>query len=296
MNQTERFKENDLVSGGADADGNRVINANDGDMIRCDNPASLTKRISGGPNAALLQMFEHGKDLFSWAADNLEVAGGLAPQSKTLGQDQILKEAASAVIASKQQRVVKYTSEVLKALLWYWWHDPETVTRHKHEIMEGVSIVRKTHPWNHPDPNVNRRNGNFEDLDMQVDPYSLNHVSPQQKLQLIDATIQGIMPLMPLLQQQGIALDANEWMQLKAKLSNTPELSKILTIQEPPPQGEEGGGGPEVPSTLPGSTSRTYNRTSRGRPGDDRFARHQEMIKTLQGSGMNGSQNGVQKQ
>src|SRR4051794_15466147 len=102
--------------------------------------------------------------------------GGLAPQSKTLGQDKMLNENSSHSIMDMQDRTVEYTSGVMEALVWYWWYHPELVTRTQREIpgLPGATIPVRTFPGRFQAPNgqqVMKRLGSLSSV--RVDPYSL---------------------------------------------------------------------------------------------------------------------------
>jgi hypothetical protein len=68
-------------------------------------------------------------------------------------------------------------------------------------------------------------------------------------------------PMMPLLEKQGIQLDANALVDIIADYNDTPEMRRILSIVEPVAdmegQGDPGGVG------MPAATSRSYERVSR---------------------------------
>ncbi len=255
--QAQRQKQNVFVQGGATEDGNRVMNANDGEVLRVDNPERLKQVDHGGPNQMNLNYALHLFDRFMTLAGNLEMMGGLAPQSKTLGQDQMLERNASGQIASMQSVTVDFTSEVLEAMCWYWWHDPFLVMRVNHSMpgLPEITTQIKVGP--------DKRSGRFEDLGVSVDPYSMQHATPQMRMAALNQVVQTIvMPMMQLLQQQGIAFDMNVYLQKVAAYMDMPDLSEIITIQEPP-AAETSPGTPAGPG-LPQQTTRNYVRRSLG--------------------------------
>ena len=271
MRQAANYKQVTFIQGGADEDGNRVLKADDGDIIRVDNPEAISQTQFRGPNADITQFMLALKELFSWTAGNLDIAGGLSPQSKTASQDEMLNQNSSSTIATKQERVINYTTDVISAMCWFWWYHPTGImtTTTKLPGLPDAAIQRKVYPRGATQPNglpfPNQRDANFEELDILVDPYSLQHTSPQQKLAAITQIVtQIIIPMQPLLQQQGIYFDVNAFLEHVAKYQNLPDLAEIVSIAEPPQEiGEPGKSSTEMETPKPAETKRTYERTNR---------------------------------
>lgn len=263
MNQADRQKEMAMASQGGTEDGSRVVEGNDGDMIRVDDPRNVNVVNFGGPNQNNFQLFAAFKDLFSWLAGNLDAMGGLSPQAKTLGQDELLQQGATANIASMQEKTVSLASSVIKALCWYWHNDPRKVMTTSYPLpgLQKKAILRHVHPYGSSAGLA--RNHSFEEMDISVDPYSLQYVTPQQRVQMLNQIVSQILgPLMPLLQQQGIMFNADEYLQKLAKYMNLPDLPDIVTLQEPPTQESQGGVATQGPA--PANTTRNYVRRSVG--------------------------------
>lgn len=276
VRQTDRCKDVTFVQGAADADGNRLINANDGDMLRVDNPQAIQPYTSGGPNQAVFAAFTAFKDLFDFMGGNLALLGGRSPQSKTASQDRMLNENASAGVADMQETTAVFVSRVLKALAWYWWHDPFKVMRVEWKVpgVPDAAITRRVTPQQ-------RKQSKWRDLDVRVDPYSMQPATPQTKAAALEQIVVAALgPLMPLLQQQGIALDANAFLRLMAKYKDMPELQEILTLRDPPEV--EGGrtGDTEAPGMAP-NTTRTYERVSN--PGRTEKGNNMNLLNSLLG-------------
>ena len=268
MRQAERQKENTFVTGPANEDGSRVMQSNDGEIIKVDNPDQIRLVSMGGPNPQNFQFFMAMKELVSWLAGNLDIMGGLSPQSKTAHQDEMLNENSAASIADMQGRVLDFTNDVCDALCWFYHHDPHRVTRAEFEVpgVQGVSIPLETFP-NNPDVHQNMpgrmvRSHKYEDMDVKVDAYSLQHQTPQQRLAAMNQVIQQVyLPLAQLAQQQGIALDLNQYFQKVGLYLDDPDIQELLTVGEPPVQKDQGQAGVEKPP-MQAETTRNYNRRS----------------------------------
>ncbi len=266
ISQAQRQKQLLGCVGGADADVQRIVDAMDGEAIRMDSPEKSVVRDFGGPNQQNFLMGGHLKDMFDFMAGGLALIGGLAPQSKTLGQDKMLNASASGQVSAMQDRTVGFTAGCLRALGWYWWNHPQLVMR-THEALPGIpdmGIQRTVLP-------SQRMRGRFDDLELEVDPYSMQYSSPSDRLQAMNSVVQGILvPMMQVLQQQGIAFDMQAYLSKVGVLMNMPDLSDIVTIQEPPQHDAQGGGGgpagaggAPAPGTPP-QTTRNYVRHSAG--------------------------------
>jgi hypothetical protein len=209
------------------------------------------------------QLMDKDKSLMSYQALALakvelrrrNQAKGRASQAPTLGQDKMLQQSSSQQITDMQDRTVKFVSETSNALLWYFHHDPYKVQKSEHTIMPGVSVQRQVTPQE-------RTRLKFEDLNIKVDPYSLKHSTPQEKMaQLNQIVNQTIVPMMPLLQQAGVRFDVTVFLKKASELLDLPELPEMVTISEPPMQPEGGPAG--APPRMPNQTERTYTRESR---------------------------------
>ncbi len=254
--QGQRLKKITLVQSGAGQDAEEMRTANDGQMIRSDNPGSAKEIMMGGADPGLMQLAIHFKDLFDFSAGNMALLGGLAPQSKTLGQDQMLNQNAGGLVQSLQAESVEFVTDVVDRLTWYYKYHPFKVMKVKHSVQEST-IVRTVTPQQ-------RAQVDWDGLVVKVDPYSMSHQTPDQMANALTEIVKGvILPMQQLLQQQGIAFDLNDYLQRMAKYKSLPDLNKLLTIQEPPaPEGGAPGGG-AAPTMAP-ETTRNYVRRSLG--------------------------------
>lgn len=254
--QAERQKDLLLVMNDEDVD--RIKDANDGEAVRVHNPNGGQQVPFGGPNATLFAYFTAMKDLFSWQAGNLDSMGGLAPQAKTLGQDKMLSENASRTVADLQETTIAFTSRVLKAMCWYWWHDPfQTMqTVYQVEGLEEVSVNLEATPQD-------RAQVPFNSLEIKVDPYSMQFSTPQSRGAALNQLIQQIvLPALPLLQQQGITFNMQKFLEIMAGYLDMPDLQEVVSIQEPIQDRMEPAPEPDGPR-MPQSSTREYVRHNR---------------------------------
>lgn len=270
VRQGERQKQVGAVQAGATEDGNRIMQANDGDLVRVDNPSSTAQITFGGVDQGNLQFAVHLKDLFEKLGGNIAILGGQAPESKTATQDTMLNQNAGGGVQDMQQTATDFVGEVYEALCWYWWHDPQSVMQTTHRIpgMPELTIRQHVHPRGARDPRTGRRHSlsrdaRFSDLDIQVDPYSLQDQTPQSRAAALSQTMQQmILPLLQLLQGQGISVNMDAFLTILAKYLDMPDLLEILSLQEPP----QNQGSPRPAETSLGQSNepREYIRRSLG--------------------------------
>lgn len=263
-NQMQRQKEVLPVRGGQVDDANELKNCDDGGMFQCDNADTIKPVNYGGPNPVNANFTIHLSDLFNKMAGNLDLLSGSAPQSKTATQDKILAAGATGGVADMQETVTGGIAAVLDAYSWYWWYHPEMVMEVPYSPpgLPDVGITRKIYPGvaAAANPGQVARNGRYEDILCRVDPYSLVYRTPQERLQFIMGVVKEMMPMLPMLQQQGIQFDAMKYFQKIAEYADEPDINDLFTVAEPVMPPESGGGGSG--SKMPAETSREYIRKS----------------------------------
>lgn len=258
--QGDRMKEIAACRGSADADGNRVVQAGDGEMVRVDDPMAIKMLQFGGANPALVQLAIHLKDVFSFMGGNLEMKGGLSPQSKTATQDRMLNENASMGQADMQDTTTRWAADVLGDILWFWHNDPEQVQTSLYQTpgFHEISANRSVYPARHQDPQAMRRTFSLAEMAVKIDPYSMQHWTPQSRLQALSQIVtQTIAPMLPILQAQGVQFDINAYLQKIAQYLDLPDLAELVVMREPPADAAMGEG--EKPG-MPQNTNREYTR------------------------------------
>lgn len=292
LRQTGRAKEVGLVRRAMEPDGTRIVKANDGDMIGVDDPDGAKVMTFGGVMQSVMGAAMHFKEVFSYLAGNMDLWGGQSPQSKTVGQDKLLAEAAGGMLADLQAASLLNTQAVCTALAWYYWHDPRQTYSYTEQIpgLPDVTMPRTLTP-------EERQKTDWADLQLTVNPYSVQPKTPQgQAAQLDQMLTQVVIPMMPLLQQQGVEFNVQKYLKIKAEYMDLPELAEIVTIGpaaslEGPmggPDKDQGDGQGESPRygrppRMAPQTERTYNRVSTSR--ETPAARQQAMMSLMGGNG-----------
>jgi len=267
--QAERQKTITGVRGSAEDDGNRVLEAKDGQMIKLDDPDSVREFKFGGANQETLGMVEWSKKVLETMGGNWPSLAGLGASSRTVGQDKLINEGASARLSDMQQTMVQFQSDVMKDLAFWMWNDPIS-EYHLNKPIQGtkysVPIV-----WS-PETRV----GKFTDYLFKVNPYSGLPVSPEQEAsEFLQLLTNFVLPAMPYMQQQGIGLNWEDIFKTIAKYQNKPELLRALVFT----QGEQ----QPKPQLPPKQASTTRNYVRENRPGASYSGQQDVMIRQLFG-------------
>lgn len=224
MSQNRRAKKNTLIR--SEADGQKIKEASDGDMIPVTDPSMIVELESGGVSEkvqmAAIWGWQTGKEL----GGNLDALAGLAPGAKTATQDKMLTETASAALADMQAEAINAYANVLKACCWYWFHDPDLIMTSQLPIPDTVQMKSIT-------PRQ-RMEMTWDEIDIRVDPYSMQYMTPQQRAAQLDQTMmQVVMPLAQLMAQQGKHVDIETYLKYRSKYLSMPEMNEIIEMGEP---------------------------------------------------------------
>lgn len=246
-NQASRAKMATLYQDTDDAE--KIQNCKDGDFVQSNNPEAVREVMVGsGPNQNVAVWSEKTRNLFSQHAGNLDALGGLAAQSDTVGQEKIVTESASNLIRSMGMRVAAFGQRQMKKAGWFIWKNPYETHKATYSPRHApnTTIRRSVSP-------ADRVGKDFEDLDITINPYSLQTQTPQQRMMMIDDLVMKvILPVMPMLGQPGVSDLLEAYIKMKAHYANNPDLielmEKVIGIQGPNPEEQAQPEGPEQPN------------------------------------------------
>jgi hypothetical protein len=152
--------------------------------------------------------------------------GGLAQQGKTLGQEQLLADSSSQMLRDMQSSVLTFTKDGMSDIAWYMYTNP-VATYRLEKTIEGFGSI----PFDYgPD----KRDVNFFAFHMDIQPFSLQSKTPQERLASVMQFVQEVLlPLAPQLAEWGITPNLKELVELISKYSDLPELTNLLSSQTP---------------------------------------------------------------
>ena len=260
-----------------------VQNANDGQIVTGD-PDSVKEIKFRGPDPALAALVIQIRDLVSYFAGNLDAIGGLGPQSETLGQDQLISRSANKRVQQMRSRELKFVGAIMEDIAFWDFHDP---------LLE-MDLIKVTPQAGVPIPVRYEANmvsaKNFQDFKFKVKPHSMQYESDEMKLEkLLGLWERFLMPIMPLVEQQGGTVDIQAMLHTVAKYAHLPTLENAVTFSgglRRPPE-------PQVPGPkMPVNTTRRYIRESVA-TGGTRAARDNVLAQAVLGQGIQPDQAGA---
>lgn len=262
--QASRQKTNVFATLGGTKDAETVIRASDGEVIHVTHPDAIREASFGGVKQEMVTFAQLVKQEASYNAGNLDTMGGLASQADTLGQEQILQAGTSGRIRAMQTTVITLTKQVIRAIGWYLWNDPLVRISVTDKIPNTSIELEAQWPVQTDEygQEVDLRKGEYNDLNFDIEPFSMVDQSPGTRLQLMRSILQqDFLPAMQLMQQQGLAIDWNEYVDKIETYANLPEFKAILKKVAPPPDPdtEPSNMGP----TKPPTTTRQYDRVAK---------------------------------
>uniref|UniRef100_A0A6M3KDQ3 Portal protein n=1 Tax=viral metagenome TaxID=1070528 RepID=A0A6M3KDQ3_9ZZZZ len=212
-------------SGGDDAE--TIKDAADGAVVGVGNPDAVQPKRFGGPDPALMALIPWGMAEFDKQAGNLSMLAGLAPQSETLGQDQLLSQSANAQVNALRGAVIRMVTKVLRQHAWYVWTDPARAYSAEKNV-PGTGIRLKV------TLGAEVREGDFLDYNFELQPYSMTQTTPAEQVeQLRRFWAQDVMPNVQLLMATGQAVDAAGYIKRIAAMTNVALGDQVLLEQSP---------------------------------------------------------------
>lgn len=267
----------------------QIMRSADGAVVTTDTDPSMVREfVLGNADPQLLSTMMQFKEMWSYLAGNVDTLGGLAQQADTLGQERLLSGGANQRIDDMKDQVVAATGKVLRDIAYYLWNDPLTEIPITKKITENIEI---DDVWN----SDKTEGHDFFALHFKVNPNSLTSSSPSERLQMVLQLTQSVlMPMMPVMQEQGMLFDFKEFMRTIVRLSNVSELGGIIKEDTGAPVYDEKitDGSPK-----PSMTTRNYvreNVSSGPTPRAREHLREQAMLAGANASPIGGNQQGGQ--
>lgn len=241
------------------ADDAKVVqDLKDGEIGPAD-PNSVEEKSFGGADQQLLSMVEYSKRLLVYLGGNWDALGGLAPQSGTVGQDQLLSEGAAGRMKDMQKAVMEFETKVMGDIAYWTWQDP-LIDEPFFKKLDGTPYGEFGR-WS-----PESRQGEFFQYNFQCNPYArITRTPAEQSSKLLQIVMQVILPSIPHM-QQGSPINWEFLFKLISRYENLPELNQIV---EYPQGGAIPERSPDTPPAKQTSTTRNYVRTNKtqGGPG-----------------------------
>ena len=281
--QAERQKTITIVGAGAEEDGRRIGSADDGDIVRSDRPEATKEAKYGGVDQNSLAFMVQLRQMFSYLGGNLDTMGGLSKASDTVGQEQLISQSASTKISDYQAAVSSAVQKVVVDLAKYLYHDPVADPRIYKTIPETNVTIKA-------DFSPSMRTIDFVDYNIDIAPFSMQSRSPAERVQTVSQIVSNfVLPMAQNMQQMGSTFDMNQFIDIVAKYSNTPELRDVVRNMSPEEQemfkeASEMAKATQAGSVKPTQTTRKYVRENVA-AGMTGTARDDAMTRMMMGAG-----------
>lgn len=241
----EGFKKLLLVDKKANmADVDAITNAKHGEAVALDNPGAVKEVTLGGPDQGTILLWKLLDQTVSSQSGNIDQLAGLGADAPTATQEQMMLKSASGTLNAMQARVVSWLVPVFRGVdFWLFDHqmgDPQLSIPASYQLGDtGMSVPFTMTP--------DLVQGQTDDYDFEIAPYSHIFKSPQERLGALTGATQTIMPLVQAA-AQGAPIDVGYVIQLMARYLDMPEIARMWNPalmgaqQVPPQQGGDGGG------------------------------------------------------
>lgn len=246
-NQAKHQKTVIAARRGGASDARKVTGAGDMEVVTVDGDPNLTKDFRfNGADPQTLQMGALVRQLFSEYSGNLNLVGGLAAQSETLGQDELLAAASSQRIKRMQKRVKKFTKGVFRDLAWWLFTDPRIelpLVKPNPGSSQGIRMTLTAEDME----------GDFLDYNIDVNPYSLQARTPQEELNVLGMIFDRfVLPYRNELAQQGMTINFPALLRRVAELANCKTIDELLMLVGSAVAAKQSVGSPPETIRFPG--------------------------------------------
>lgn len=256
---------------GMEDDANLLRTAERNGWYRGRSPEQIKQFETGGVDQRDMALATFLQGEYDRLAGNLQTMGGLGTQAATLGQEELLQGNVSKNVADMRMSVVSFASDCILDLGRLMWEDQTLELRTS--VPVGNSGIEVSSDWT-PD----YRQGEFEDYEFRVEPYSMVFKTPEQKLQELFQVLREIAPLWPMFQASGATMDCEAIIDEIARLKNRPEFRRFITFANP---ADILGGDQNTIRQSPHTTRETIRKNVSG--GGTEQARNNALIQTLMG-------------
>ena len=205
--QSSRDKTVLAYDGGAEKDASRITGASDGESVRVESIDRVKEIHFGGVNQDIWPVIQ-------WLRGNIGEVNNIdilsqGAGSKTLGQDQLIMSNAMKTADDMVWRVHHFAKSIMEKLAQFDWEDPllqETVVKQVGDLSLSVEVSH------------DNLEGEMFDYWFDVQPYSMQRMSPEMKFQKRMQLVSGvILPTLQLGTQQGAQLNVPELVKRCAK-------------------------------------------------------------------------------
>lgn len=212
--------------GDAADDAERLAGSGDRQSVKVSNVDGLKPIEWPGVDREQYNWIQYLESQYSLQGNNLYTLGGRNSQAETLGQEQMLMANASKTVDDMTENVYDFAKSVAHKMVWYFWSDP----------LISVPQIKKIEGFGDIPVTFDRaaRDGEFWDYEFDVEPYSMQRLSPMLEYQRILALMsQWVLPTAQIAAQQGYQLNVPAVTNKLAKMSGIREFDEMYSSAVP---------------------------------------------------------------
>lgn len=216
----------------------KVKRSEDGDVVPV-NTEELNNNLKevelGGVTPAALnalQIERERRDRISGMSDAMR---GNVAGSGTATENAIAAEASTARMAFIKQQFTDCVTDLLRKVAWYMYHDDRIVFPVGDEmanvlgVTQGEIYEERGEPWYQGGVPEDMTGYSFRDLDLDIEPYSMERVSEIQMQNRMMQLVQIVTQIIP--QAISAPVDINALLNVIGNMTNTPDLAKVVDVQ-----------------------------------------------------------------
>lgn len=264
-------------------DGQNIIKTSDGDVLAVGNPNSFKEVHFNGVDQQTLGFALNVKAMCDFVMGNLTANAGLGASAGTLGQEQLIKQSSTIRFASMQGTLLSATKEVVQDIA-YWLHYHPTVDYQLTLPIDGTDLEipitwpRQTDEWGNE---IDVRQGNHDEYEISIQPYSMQDVSPGQRAVLLrQIWQQDILPTVAI----GVQPDVMAYLATLSKYLDLPELADMVPSMEINQMGLDRRG---ASMPQPGKPNGNYTRSNVSMGMTPQAEQQQQAMMLMGGGGNN---------
>lgn len=225
-----------FVSKGDNTLKNAVKSALDGEVVLC-NTEELNNNLKevelGGITPAALQALATERERRDRISGMSDAMRGNVSGAATATENAIADEAGSFRMAFLKQQFSDAVTQLLRTVAWYLYKDDRTVfplgqEAHQQGLPEGVDAGAPPEPWFQGGMEPAGSGASFQDLDLEIEAYSMERTSESVQQKRLMEVVQIITQVLPAAMQSPVDLQA--MLNFIGDATNIPDLAKIINL------------------------------------------------------------------
>lgn len=207
-------------------DAERLVNAGDRKSIKVSSVDGLKNLDWPGIDAEHYNWINWLEAQFSAQGNNLYLLGGQNSGNETLGQDQMQFANASKSVDDMTDMTHELAGNVANKMTWHFWSDP-LISVPRTKRIEGYGDIPVIF-------DRAARDGEFWDYEFNVEPYSMQRLSPMVEYQrTMSFLTQWVLPTAQIAAQQGATINIPRQTQHLAKMAGLRGFEETYEIAVP---------------------------------------------------------------